>query len=107
MSGSVLSPATQEALQLLGISVRTGRIRRGWTLVSLAERLGVSKPTVIRIERGDARVAIGTVFEAATLVGVALFDPDPAVRARHAELKRIELALLPSAVRERDVDDDF
>lgn len=40
--------------------------------------------TIQKIERGDPTVAIGTVFEAATLLGVPLFHPD-------AERRRIEV----------------
>jgi DNA-binding XRE family transcriptional regulator len=101
------SPTTRRALELLGTSIRVGRIRRGWTVDELAERVGVSKPTMIRIERGEPGVAIGAAFEAAVLSGVTLFHPDPDERARYGDLKRAELALLPSAVRQRKVDDDF
>ena len=102
-----VSPVAREALEILGTRIRIGRIRRGWTLAALAERVGVSKPTMIRIERGDSKVAIGAVLEAAALTGVALFDPDPDVRANRRALQQAELTLLPRAVRQRRVDDDF
>ena len=102
-----LSPATREALELLGAQIRTGRVRRGWTQSALAERVGVTKTTVINIERGSPSVSIGSVFEAATLTGVTLYDADPQTRAQLRALQRSELALLPEAVRERRVDDGF
>ncbi len=78
------------------------------TVRELAERVGVSAPTLIKIERGDPGVAIGTFLEAATLTGVPLFDPHPDVRERLSVQKRSELALLPEAARpRRKVDDDF
>lgn len=40
----------------------------------LAERCGMSRSTIQRIERGDATVEIGLVLEAATVVGISLFD---------------------------------
>ena len=73
----------------------------------LAERVGVSHATISAIEAGRPGVAIGTVLEAATLVGVPLFSPSDAERAAHFALKRAELALLPAAARQRTVDDDF
>ena len=74
----------------------------------LAERTGVSRPTINKVEQGDPGVAIGTVLEAAVLVGVPLFDVDPDVRDRYRAQKRSELALLPSRARpRRKVDDDF
>ena len=68
----------------------------------------MSAPTLIKVERGDPGVAIGTVLEAAKLVGVPLFDEHPDVRERYNAQKRSDLALLPAAARpRRQVDDDF
>jgi transcriptional regulator with XRE-family HTH domain len=103
-----VSPATKEALSILAVAIRSGRIRRGMTVRDLAERVGVSAPTMIKVERGDPGVAIGTVLEAAKLVGVPLFDGQADVRHRYYAEKRSELALLPAAARpRRKVDDDF
>jgi transcriptional regulator with XRE-family HTH domain len=102
------SPATVEAARLLGSRVRLARKRRRWTITQLAERIGVSETTVRKVERGDSSVALGTAFEAATLVGVVLFDSDP-VR-RRLESARVDdmLAVLPASVRlPTDIDDDF
>ena len=97
-----------EAAKLLGSRVQLARKRRRWTITQLAERTGVSQTTVRKVERGDPSVALGTAFEAATLVGVVLFHPDQARRqlesARTAEL----LAVLPASVRlPNGLDDDF
>lgn len=105
---SPVSPSTDEALSILAAAIRSGRIRRRMTIRELAERVGVSAPTVIKVERGDPGVAIGTVFEAAKFVGVPLFDEHPDVRFRYNAQKRSDLALLPAAARPlRPVDDDF
>jgi transcriptional regulator with XRE-family HTH domain len=74
----------------------------------LAERIGVSLPTLLRIEQGDPTVGIGIAFEAATVLGVPLFDED--LSRRNLEANRIDdrLVLLPKSVRKtRNVDDDF
>ena len=109
MTGPVHSPLTKEALRLLGASIKTRRLQRHWSIAELARRVGVSHPTIIKIERADPTVAIGTVLEAATLVGVPLFDADPTVRARHQERLTAELKLLPRAGRmaNLEADDDF
>jgi transcriptional regulator with XRE-family HTH domain len=109
MTGPVLSPLTTEALRLLASSIKTQRLRRSWSIDELARRVGVSHPTIIKVERADPTVAIGTVLEAATLVGVPLFDPDPLVRTRHMERLTAELKLLPQAGRMTgaEADDDF
>ena len=104
----MLSQTSLEALSILGSSIRAGRLSRRWTVDNLAERVGVSRPTMIKVERGDPTVAIGTMFEAAVLVGVTLFDVSSDERARYDLLKRTELALLPAAARPlRNNNDDF
>jgi transcriptional regulator with XRE-family HTH domain len=47
------------------------------TAADLAARAGISRSLLQRIERGDAGCAIGSVFEVATICGVALFEPNP------------------------------
>ncbi len=106
-STRVLSPVTVEAVRLLGSRVAAARRERRWTLAELAERVGVSVVTIRKVERGDPTVALGTAFEAAALVGVALFHEDPQRRALEAEVARARLAVLPASVRSGNVDDDF
>lgn len=67
-------------------------------MASLAERVGVSAPTITKIERGSPSVAIGTVFEAARLVDVELFGghQEPA-----GQVVSNEPALLPQRGRTR------
>jgi DNA-binding XRE family transcriptional regulator len=98
-----------EALKLLGRSIRAARIERHMTTEDLAERIGISRPSLHRIERGDPRSSIGSAFEAATIVGVALFEADSSRLA--GDLARVEekLALLPKTIRESrvEIDDEF
>ena len=108
MARHPLSGQTRDALAILAQATRAARIRRGWTSRELAERVGVSLPTIVKVERGDPGVAVGTVLEAAALVGVPLFDADPEGRRRFASHKSAELALLPAAARpRRRIADDF
>ncbi len=90
--------------------MRQGRIEHGWTSAEFAARLGVSVPTLVKIEKGSPSVAIGTVFNAAELVGVDLFAPTSEEVARLRHERRQVLALLPRRVRvasEDDPDVDF
>ena len=96
-----------EAARLLGRRVAVARRERRWTIAELAERVGSSEVTIRKVERGDPTVALGTAFEAAALVGVALFSEDAEVRAREAELVDARLAVMPERVRRRAIDDDF
>lgn len=108
MSRSPLSALTTDSLKMLATAIKAGRLRRRWTVAELAERVGVSHATITAVEAGKPGVAVGTVFEAATLVGVPLFSDDPGRRDAFAELKKAELALLPATARQRRVvDDDF
>jgi transcriptional regulator with XRE-family HTH domain len=102
-----LSPQTVEASRLLGARIRLARRERRWTLQELAERAGVTAVTMRKVERGDPSVRLGVAFEAATLTGVTLFDPDPSRRRLEAERVENRLAVLPRLVRRREIDDDF
>ncbi len=101
------SPLTREAARLLGDKVRLGRKSRGWTMGDLAERVGVSQPTIRKVEVGEPSVALGTAFEAAALVGVPLFAEEPARRVAESDRIAAQLAVLPASVRRGRVDDDF
>ena len=109
MKSRTHSPRTREALQLLGAEIRVRRIQRGWSIEALAGRVGASHPTITKAERGDPTVAIGIVFEAATLVGVPLFGEDAVTRALHGAQLAREVGLLPSSARAKRkvVDNDF
>jgi transcriptional regulator with XRE-family HTH domain len=102
------SPVTVEAARLLGARVRLARRERRWTLRELADRVGVSHPTIEKVERGDLTVGLGIAFEAAAILGVPLFDEDRSRRSLEAARVDDRLAVLPQLVRKPiEVDDDF
>ena len=102
-----LSRYSRDAAVLLGQLIRTARIERRLTTVELAERVGISRGLVQRIERGDPGCAIGRVFECAAIVGVPLFDLDRPGLEDAVAAGRRTLTLMPKAVRaRRDGDDD-
>lgn len=101
---------TQEAVELLGKQIRLGRKERKWTERELADRAGISRATLQKIEKGDLTVAVGLVFEVATLVGVTLFSDARSALRSHLAHASEKLTLLPGAVRKPrrvTVDDDF
>src|ERR1700710_3034810 len=102
-----LSSHATAAGQLLGARIQLARRERRWTLQELADRAGVTAVTMRKVERGDPSVRLGVAFEAATLTGVALFDPGPSRRRLEVERVDDRLAVLPRLVRRRQVDDDF
>jgi len=70
------SPTAQKAAELLGLMIRAARLERNMTAQELAERAGVSRPLLSRVEKGDMTVSLGAVFEIATILGVPLFEED-------------------------------
>ena len=105
----IYSRYTKEAAKLMGQLIRLGRTERKLTAQDLADRAGISRGMLQRIEKGDPKCEIGVVFELAVLVGVKLFDPEASSLAGHIKQAEDKLALLPKAVRapRKAVDDDF
>ncbi|HVH43766.1 MAG TPA: hypothetical protein VM925_15535 [Labilithrix sp.] len=66
---STVPPAVTAALRRLGENLAIARIRRKEPQRLWAQRLGVSVPTLIRMERGDARVAMGIYATALWMMG--------------------------------------
>lgn len=101
---------TKEAVSLLGKEIKLARMERRWSLDNLAERVGISRVTLQKIEAGEMSSSIGLVFEAAILVGVPLFEHDNQQGiATNINLVQSKIALLPKRTRnkKKDVDDDF
>lgn len=98
-----------EAIALLGALIRAARKEREMTTQEVADRAGISRGLLQRIEKGDPKCELGATFEVATIVGVKLFDADATTLTRHIRHTEDKLALLPKSIRKRtkDVDDDF
>lgn len=75
----------------------------------LAQRLGVSRLTVRAIEQGSPTVSLGTVFEAAVIVGIPLLAEDKRELDRLATSVAAIARVLPKRGRGKNqvVDDDF
>ena len=52
-------PRLARLLSGLGDNIRKARLRRAHSLETVAERAGISRKTLYRVERGDAAVALG------------------------------------------------
>jgi transcriptional regulator with XRE-family HTH domain len=60
----------------LGLGLRRRRLAQHLRLVDVAERSGLSVPTIRSIERGDGYVSFGSYAFVAVLLGAGdLFDP--------------------------------
>ncbi len=100
---------TCDATELMGKLIRLGRKERKLTVQDLADRAGISRGFLQRIEKGGLKCEIGAVFEVAAIVGVKLFDPESSSLTSHIERANGKLVLLPKYVRKpaKVVDDDF
>ena len=100
---------TREAVSLFSGLIRTARLEKKLTVQEVAERAGVSRGLVQRIEKGDLKCEIGAVFEVAVIVGVRLFDADEKSVSRHLRQTEDKLALMPKSVHKthKEIDDDF
>jgi transcriptional regulator with XRE-family HTH domain len=104
----------QEAVLLLASLIRAERIQKKIPAGELAERAGISRGTLHRIEQGDEKCQIGSYFEIAAILGISLFETTDNLPALVSHRNRIEekLTLLPQTARKRNlssrkVKDDF
>lgn len=54
-----LLPRLARLLRRLGERIRRARLRRAYTAETVAQRAGVARKTLYRVERGDPAVALG------------------------------------------------
>ena len=100
---------TGEAVALIGALIREARNERRLTAQELADRAGISRGLLQRIEKGNPKCEIGVVFEVAAIVGIQLFDADEKTLIRNLRQTKEKLTLLPKYVRKttKEVHDDF
>ena len=98
----------RDTVQLLGLMIRNTRIERNITIREVAERAGISRGLVQRIESGNMGTSIGVTFEVAAIVGLELFETEPSNLKRHLSLERDKLVLLKSVrKKKREINDNF
>jgi transcriptional regulator with XRE-family HTH domain len=99
----------KEAAVLLGQRIKLARKTHKWSEANLAERAGISRATLQKIEAGEMSPAVGPVFEVAALAGVVLFEQDNQRLADRIDLTQSKIALLPRRIREKTktADDNF
>ena len=103
------SEHSKNTITLLGQLIQAARKEQRLTAQEVAERAGISRNFLQRIEKGDPKCNIGAFFEVATIVGVKLFDADETTLNKHIRQVEDKLTLLPKAIhkKKRKVDDDF
>lgn len=78
-------PSVEKQVRALGERLKLARLRRELTTVLFAERLGISRDTLSRLEKGDPNIALGTYMRALRVLGL---DKDMDAIARDDELGR-------------------
>jgi transcriptional regulator with XRE-family HTH domain len=91
-------PSGRRKLAVLGERLRLARKRRKISTVLMAERTGISRDTLNRVEKGDPAVSLGTYLRVLRVLGL---DADLDVLARDDPLGRKlqDLALDPATRR--------
>jgi transcriptional regulator with XRE-family HTH domain len=105
----VYSKYALDAAFLIGQQIKLARKSKKWSSANLAERAGITRETLQRIENGDMRTSIGLVFEVAAIIGVPLFTEDKQLFSNNLELIQSKIELLPQRIRtqKKVVDDNF
>jgi len=91
----ILLPKMQHIMEEVGANIRLARLRRKLSAAQVAERSGISRPTLSAIEKGAAGVSIGSYLNVLHALGLA---HDMALLAKDDELGRKlqDLGLEPS-----------
>lgn len=103
---SIMDPnpiVVAEALRRLGSDIQSARKRRRLTMVMMAKRIGVSVPTLRRLEAGDPGVSVGNVACALEAIGVLDGLAGCAQASNDQVGMMIEQERLPKRVRQKGV----
>jgi transcriptional regulator with XRE-family HTH domain len=94
-------PTVVRQMSALGERLRAARLRRRLSTIVFAQRTGVSRDTLNRLEKGDPTIALGTYARALRVLGL---DRDLDAVARDDELGRKlqDLQLPPRRARRED-----
>ena len=70
----------ERAITSLGNDLRTARIRRRMTIDDMADRAGVNRKTIMKLEKGDATVSLSVLGSVLLILGeerrlATLLDP--------------------------------
>lgn len=80
----------KQALLSFGELLALCRKERRWRQADLAKRIGISRQTVARLEKGDPTISIGFYFTAAWLVDLPIF---PGVESKTSALSNALIQL--------------
>lgn len=81
MSKFIIPLRSSEQVVQLGRRIRVARLRRGWSVVDLADKAGINRNTLTALELGKPGTAVGVCFTVLWALGLdasleAVADPD-------------------------------
>jgi transcriptional regulator with XRE-family HTH domain len=95
----VLPTPVRRTLRQLGSDIRDARRRRQLQMAVVAERALISRPTLMRVERGDASVSVGIYATVLFVLGLLERLADVAAAAADDVGLALEEGRLPQRVR--------
>ena len=98
-TSAILPRSVLASLEKLGHDIDVARRRRRLTTSMMAERLGVSRPTYLNVEKGHPGVSLGTYAMALFALGLGTPFADLADAARDSQGLQLEAEQLPIRVR--------
>jgi len=111
--GNRLPLPVRQVLKELGMLISSGRKERRFTQTELANRVGVGRMTIVRMEKGAPEVAIGNYLTTAWILGLQVLSWSDfgGLRAESSVAAYLEKIgkHLPERIRKRkdDIDNDF
>lgn len=68
---TILLPRQAKIMATLGENIKLARLRRKLTAEQVAERAGISRRTIVSVEKGTPGVAMGTYLQVLFVLGLA------------------------------------
>lgn len=98
----------KEVIKSLGSQIKLARKRRQWTIAELAQKVGVTSPTIIALEKGVSTVSVGVLISAlwtlgmeSELVQISNLSDQEGIKLMNARLpKKVK-------IKKRNLDNDF
>lgn len=67
---SIIPIPVQRSLQKLGSDIKEARIRRRISMELMAKRAGITRPTLTKVEQGDANTSMGIYAKVIFILGL-------------------------------------
>ena len=101
MARRVYTPSVQRALRALGRGIGIARRKRRMPVADFAARMGVSPGTLVRLEKGEAGVSVGSLAMALLALGELHRLEDLLDVSRDETGLLLDLDSLPRRIRRR------